>query len=62
MLRISNRSASFATQIATILPGELPGSLHSALPAFACAAFTAEQGQAVVQVRSAATQDIALAQ
>ncbi|MCY1446608.1 hypothetical protein D9M71_631910 [compost metagenome] len=37
----------------------MPGALHAALPAFGCAGFAAEQGQATVQVGTAAAQNVA---
>ncbi|MNJ33845.1 hypothetical protein D3C77_285350 [compost metagenome] len=62
MLGVGNRRARFATQITTILPGQLPGTLHSTLPAFVRAGFATEQGQATMQIGASAAQNIALAQ
>ena len=61
MIGIGHRLLGLASQIAAILPGQLPGPLYATLGATG-ALLAGQQRQATVQVRTGATQDVALAQ
>ncbi|MNE55846.1 hypothetical protein D3C80_1507100 [compost metagenome] len=62
MIRIDHRLARLAAQITTELPRQLPHPLHRATAGARRGLFAGEQGQAVMQVGVAATQDVTLAE
>ena len=62
MIGISHRLGGLAAQVALILPGQLPGTLHPALPAPRRPVFTGQQGQTAVHIGPGAAQNIAFTQ
>ena len=62
VIRIGHRLAGRATQVGTELPRQLASTLHAATSATRCLVVTGQQGEAAVQVGTATTQDVALAQ
>ncbi len=62
MIGIADRAFRSAAQVSAILPCQLFSSLHTALCTTRSTLGACQQGQAAVQVRTAAAQDVAFAQ